>query len=252
MKHSIWIGYDPRERLAFDIARNSLLARLSEPIPVHGLILPELRARGVYRRPTRIEYAPKHGNHILIDELSATDTYNGAMSTEHACARFWVPQLAGEGWALFMDGDTLVRGDLAQVFNRLDPAKALYCVQHNYAPADKIKKDQDQQTRYARKNWSSFMIFNCEHPSNRWLDLDVLNTRPGRDLHAFFWLNDNEIGALDQKWNWLVGHSDPTIDPMVCHFTEGTPNLPGYENVPYADEWRIEAARVGWNSAAAE
>jgi hypothetical protein len=34
------------------------------------------------------------------------------------------------------------------------------------------------------------------------------------------------------------------VDPSVVHFTEGYPDMPGYENVPFADEWR--ATRDQW------
>jgi hypothetical protein len=98
--------------------------------------------------------------------------------------------------------------------------------------------DGQLQTRYARKNWSSFCIFNCDHPANKKLTLEAINTLPGRDLHAFCWLGDEEIGELDASWNFLVGDTDPKISPDVIHFTCGTPDMPGYENVPFADEWR--------------
>lgn len=160
------------------------------------------------------------------------------MSTQHANARFLVPHLAGSGWALFMDGDMLVRGNLARVFEGLDTSKAVYCVQHRHEPEPGIKMDGQSQTRYARKNWSSFVIFNCDHVANRALTLDVVNNTPGRDLHRFFWLADCDIGALPQEYNFLVGHTDPTIDPIVAHFTDGCPDMDGYREVPFADEWR--------------
>ena len=46
------------------------------------------------------------------------------------------------------------------------------------------------------------------------------------------------------EWNYLVGHSNSGIDPKVVHFTEGVPDMDGYEHVPYADEWR--AVRDEW------
>lgn len=94
------------------------------------------------------------------------------------------------------------------------------------------------------------MVFNVDHPSNAPLrnDTRLANTLPGRDLHRFCWLKDEEIGELDPAWNYLVGHSDKSIDPKVVHFTEGIPDMPGYENTEYADEWR--AARNLWAVAA--
>jgi hypothetical protein len=165
------------------------------------------------------------------------------MSTEHANARFLVPHLAHHGWALFVDGDVLARANLVRVFDGLDKGKAVYCVQHQYEPINSSKMDGQVQTIYSRKNWSSFMIFNCDHPANKALTLDLINTTPGRDLHRFCWLEDTDIGALDPSWNFLVGHTDPAIEPNVVHFTDGVPNMPGYETVPYSDEWRAELSR---------
>jgi lipopolysaccharide biosynthesis glycosyltransferase len=159
------------------------------------------------------------------------------MSTQHANARFFVPMLAKEGWALFVDGDVMFRSNVCRLFDKLDPAKAVYCVHHRHAPNSTVKMDGQTQTQYKRKNWSSVILFNCDHPANKALTLDVLNNTPGRDLHALFWLSDCDIGELDAGWNWLAGHSDPQIEPDIVHFTDGVPNMAGYENVPYADEW---------------
>lgn len=164
-------------------------------------------------------------------------------STEHANSRFLVPHLAKTGWALFMDGDMLVRRNIARVFEGLDGRKAVYCVHHKYDPPAGVKMDSQVQTRYARKNWTSFCLFNADHPANRALSPDYVNATPGRDLHRFAWLDDDEIGELGPEWNWLVGHSDPSIDPVVVHFTAGTPQMDGFENVPFADEYRAELNR---------
>jgi lipopolysaccharide biosynthesis glycosyltransferase len=218
------------------VARRSVLRHIREPIPVHKLSLADLQDRGLYWRPT----FRREGR--LIDGLSIRPDYDGSISTEHANARFCVPQLANEGWALFCDGDVLYRSDVSEVFRGLDERKAVYCVKHWHEPSETEKMDGQLQTRYPRKNWSSFMIFNCEHVSNMQL-ARIVNERPGRDLHAFCWLEDEEIGALPRKWNHLVGWSDPQIDPAMVHFTSGTPDMPGYENCDYADEWRAEFAR---------
>lgn len=227
---SIYIGYDPCEDAAYAVARHSVLRHLTQPIPVHRLVLADLIKQGLYTRPIEFRNAKQ-----MWDTIS-----NAPMSTEHANARFLTPHLAKTGWALFMDGDMLVRGDLSEVFEGLDDSKAVYCVHHKHEPPSGMKMDNKVQTLYARKNWSSFMLFNCAHEANNDLTLDVINNLPGRDLHRLCWLDNSEIGYLNPKWNFLVGHSDPSIDPAVVHFTSGTPNMPGYENVPYADEWRDE------------
>lgn len=232
MSQSVWIGFDPREAAAFAVARHSLMRRTNLPIPIRGLVLADLRARGLYTRPTSF----REGR--MWDDIS-----EAAMSTEHANARFLVPQLAGSGWSIFMDGDVLVRSDVFNLFDQCDPEKAVMVVKHNYAPPEGIKMDGQMQSRYARKNWSSVIAFNCEHPANKALTVELVNTVPGRDLHRFCWLEDNDIGELDASWNWLVGHSDPEIDPDIVHFTEGLPNMTGYEDSDFADEWWAELNR---------
>lgn len=238
MKESIWIGFDPREADAFGVCRHTIKRHLTRPIPVLGLVLARLQRERLYKRP--IEYRRSAADRpVMWDVIS-----DAPMSTEHANARFLVPHLAREGWALFCDGDMLFRGNAARVFDGLDRRFAAYCVQHQHAPAGALKMDGQAQTQYARKNWSSFIVWNCDHPSMRKLTVEMVNTLPGRDLHRLCWLDDHEIGALDPRYNFLVGHSDPAIEPVVVHFTEGTPSMSGYENVPFADEWR--AAREVW------
>ena len=100
--------------------------------------------------------------------------------------------------------------------------------------------DQQIQLRYRRKNWSSMMLWNCHHPANKELTLELINSVPGRDLHGFCWLEDHQIGAVPATWNWLEGSSDPAMDPNVVHYTRGGPWFEDWQNVAYADLWRAE------------
>lgn len=237
--NSIWIGFDPRphEVAAFAVARDTVRRHLSQDIPVYGLVLSDLQARGLYTRPTKTR-TNGDGHLEMIDELSVRPDYDGRISTQHANARFLVPHLAKRGWALFMDGDMLVRADIARLLDSLDNDYALYCVKHRYEPTATTKMDGQLQTKYPGKNQSSFMVFNCEHEANKALTVEMVNTLPGRNLHRFCWLDDSEIGALGPEWNYLVGETDAPVEPKVLHFTSGVPNMPGYENVPFADQWR--------------
>ena len=240
MKQSIFIGWDPREADAFAVARESIIRNLSIRLPVYGLVLSVLKAKGLYYRPMEIR-ASAADRPVMWDVIS-----QAPMSTEHACARFLVPYLAQSGWALFMDGDMLVRADLRRLFDKLDEKYAVYCVKHFYPPnEDTLKMDGQIQTVYYRKNWSSFCVFNVSHPANKPLreNIELANTLPGRDLHRFCWLNDDHIGSLDPEWNFLIGHSAHIEEPKVVHFTTGIPSMPGYENCAFADEWRIERDR---------
>lgn len=230
---SIWIGFDPREAAAFAVARESIKRHLSQPIPIFGLVLDDLRARGLYRRPTERRVNPETGASHLWDVIS-----DAPMATEFSNSRFLVKELAGAGWAMFLDCDMLVMGDVAELFESADQSKAVMCVKHDHRPASGVKMDGQIQTAYPRKNWSSVFLLNCEAPANAALTVDLVNTLPGRDLHRFCWLQDDDIGALGSEWNWLVGHSDPFVKPKIVHHTDGLPFQPGYETVDYADEWR--------------
>jgi len=170
------------------------------------------------------------------------------MSTQFSNSRFLVPQmvkyLSAPGsrprWALFMDCDMLVRDDINGLFDACDPSKAVMVVKHNHTPANVIKMDGMAQTRYGRKNWSSVCCFNVDHPANERLTLELINSKPGRDLHGFCWLKDDEIGELDPRWNYLVGHSPYCDNPGIVHFTDGIPPMAGFEHCEFAEEWRVE------------
>ena len=231
MKYKMFVGYDCRMPVPFMVANRSLLLAIKKPylLDLNMLHLPTLQAIGFYNRPTK-----KLKNGGLWDVIS-----DAPMSTEFAITRFLVPVLSGfSGWSGFCDSDFLFFSDIGKVFEKLDPKYAVYCVKHKYSPPTGTKMDGQTQTVYERKNWSSFMIFNCKHPANKYLTVENVNKDTGRDLHRFHWLKDEEIGALDESWNWLEGHSSSEIIPDAVHFTRGTPDMEGYENVPYADNYR--------------
>lgn len=239
----IHVGWDKRELDAFDTCVFSLKRRTSQPLDIEPLMLQSVRAARLYDRPTQ-----ERGTQLW-------DVLSGApMATEFAISRFLVPFLdgaqTGVQWALFMDCDMLALDDVAKLFALADPKYAVLCVQHRHEPVETHKMDGQEQTLYQRKNWSSLMLWNCAHPANRRLTLGMINTLPGRDLHRFCWLDDDEIGALPEPWNWLEGHSDPGIVPSIVHFTRGGPWMEGWEDVQYGSAWLREyqimyADRVG-------
>lgn len=224
----VFIGWDSREDIAYQVARRSLLRHASIPVEVTPIKLPELVARGLYTRP--------------VDPLA---------STEFTYSRFLVPHLAGyAGWALFVDCDFIFFGDIAGLRPFMDPKCAVLCVQHDYRPHETTKMDGIPQSAYPRKNWSSFMLFNCAHPSTRQLTVERVNAGSGAYLHRMQWAKDEEIGALPQGWNWLEGwYPKPAQGyPQAVHMTRGGPWFEAWQDVDYADEWRAEAA--AWKAEA--
>lgn len=193
-------------------------------------MLDKLREDKLYWR----EHYSKDGQ--LWDKIS-----DAPMSTEFAISRFLTPILAKSGWALFMDCDVLVRTNLARLFEMLENAYrdcAIACVHHNHAPTESVKMDGQVQTKYGKKNWSSVCAYNCDHPANKELTVELINSVSGRALHQFCWLADKHIGALPKEYNWLVGEYPYNKDAKIVHFTLGVPNMAGYENCDYSSEWR--------------
>lgn len=227
----VFIGYDGRFDDAFIVARKSLLAHAtcSEHMTIEALKMPDLCRGGLYTRPVRVVA------NQLYDEIS-----QAPMATEFALTRFLAPALCEfSGVSLFCDSDFLFRADIAELMQLYDPTFAVQCVKHEQDETGTVKMDGQVQTAYARKNWSSFMLINNEHPANRALTVDLVNTARGRDLHNFCWLQDEAlIGELPQEWNWLAGVTPLEKSPKAVHYTLGTPDIAGYENSAYADEWR--------------
>lgn len=230
----IFVGWDSREIEAYDVCRVSLTRRASVPLTVTPLKLDELIAAKLYDRPFE-----RRGNQRI-------DLRDGRpFSTDFSFSRFLVPSLASwTGWALYCDCDFLWRDDVAKLFALRDETKAVMVVKHQHAPPETSKMDGVVQTTYPRKNWSSLILWNCGHPANRAVTSEAVNVRPGSWLHGFRWLDDAAIGDLPEAWNWLEGHSAPSIDPRAVHFTRGGPWFPAWKSVAYADEWWREHALV--------
>lgn len=236
--YRVFMGWDADEMVPHVVAQHSLFRHATNRHQVQTWRISRLSLVDFYRRPTEV----RDGR--LWDVLS-----DAPMSTGHAIARFFVPFLCRyDGWALFTDGDTLFRDDVRQLFALADPRYAIQVVQHPPQLEEGTKKDGAVQQAYPRKNWSSVMLFNCAHPANvHRLTLDVLNTWPGRDLHRFAWLDDEDIGALPARWNHLVGVSAPDENPALVHYTLGTPDLPGHQHDAFADEWYDVAKVCGYS-----
>jgi len=231
----IYLGFDADEMVACAVARESIMRQTADA-DIHRISRLSLGEN--YTRPTS-RRAPTGA---LWDDLS-----EAPMSTDHAIARFFVPWLCDyTGWAIFLDGDILCRRDLAAMMASADPQYAVVCVQHPPLLAEGAKKDGAVQIAYPRKNWSSVMLFNCGHPANRKLDLVLLNCLPGRDLHRFCWLQEDQIGVLPARWNYLVGVNPGMEDPAIVHFTTGVPLIAAHAHDPFSDEWYATAALAGY------
>lgn len=236
----IYVGYSPEEFIPAAIAEDSIrrTATLADDQSIRLTHISK-ETLGLYYSRTTVR-TQQHRRYDVISQAP--------MSTDHAIARFFIPWLCDyRGWALFVDGDILCRRSVTELFAQVGDCFAVMCVQHPPLLAEGAKKDGTAfQIAYARKNWSSVMLFNCGHEANRALDLDLLNSWPGRDLHAFKWLEDDQLGNLDPSWNYLVNVSPPQANPSIVHFTEGVPLLRGHLFDPFAEEWYRAAALAGF------
>jgi len=215
----IYIGYDPGEIVAFHALCQSILERSSKPVRLTPINLANLKS--VFHR----ERLP-------------------LQSTEFSFSRFLTPYLSGySGWSLFMDCDMLVRADIADLFDLRDDRYAVQLCQHEYSPRDDVKFLQNIQSRYAKKNWSSVVLFNNDRC--RALTPEYVNTASGLDLHQFRWLaSEDEIGGLPLEWNWLVGEYPMNEAARIAHFTRGGPYFTEYRGSDYATEWLAVLDRV--------
>jgi hypothetical protein len=245
MKKSVYIGYDSPFPQAFAVCAKSVLTSMDYVTPsrsIHGLHLKDLVETGVYTRPIDVDASGR-----MIDRISAAP-----MSTEFALSRFLVPHLArtrgqNSGLALFMDCDMLItpKTNILEVFGlaAADRSKAVWVVKHQLPPqrepGDPVTKMDGQiQTWYPRKLWSSFMLFNLDHPAVQRLTPEYVNRVRGLELHQFGWCDDGQIGELPEAWNWLVGmRPEPEGGAKNVHWTMGGPWLTDYEDAPYHLEW---------------
>jgi len=250
---TVYIGYDPREDTAFQTLVHSIkLTTTNQQINIVKLNQDALRAAGLYRRAWN-SGAPTH-------PLQKIDTSDGKpFSSDFSFTRFLIPHLNQyEGMAIYMDCDMMVRSDIMEVFETYnDPTYAISCVWHQYKTESTFKMDHQAQQNYSKKNWSSFILWNCSHPAHADLTVDDVSTKSGWWLHNFRWLSGWElgrpsqypIGQIKEEWNWLDGHSSPVIDAKNVHFTTGGPWFENWkpkteQDLFYSHEWQALKDKV--------
>ncbi|WP_372400695.1 hypothetical protein ABMY26_35710 (plasmid) [Azospirillum sp. HJ39] len=216
-----FIGYDPREAVAYNVFAHSIQTRASRPVAIIPLMLTQLQD---------VMWRERHP----------------LQSTDFSFSRFLVPYMAGyEGWALFFDCDMLMLDDIARLWDLRDDRYAVQVVKHRHEPKETVKFLDAPQTRYEKKNWSSVMLFNCARCSM--LTPEYVNDAPGTDLHQFKWLEDDSlIGEIPHRWNHLVDYDEhiPAEQLSNLHYTIGGPYFDEYRSCGYADLWITERDRM--------
>ena len=210
-KINLFVGFDPREAVAYHVFCNSIIQNTSVPVQITPLVLSQLQ-----------EFNERHDDR----------------SNDFVYSRFLTPYLSDfKGWAIFADGDMICQGDLKELIDMADPLKAVMVVKHDYQTKATQKYLGNINENYPRKNWSSVILWNCDHPKHKILTPDFVSKQTGKFLHRFSWLDDQDIGELPLEWNWLASEYRVNREAKLIHFTLGTPCFKDYKNSDMADIW---------------
>jgi lipopolysaccharide biosynthesis glycosyltransferase len=205
------VGFDQREAVAYHTFCQSVIDQST--LPVSFLPLAENNLN---------EYRETH-----------TDGSN-----KFIYSRFLTPYLMGyKGWAIFADGDMTCEADIAELWRMRDENKAVMVVKHDYQTKAEQKYLGNKNENYPRKNWSSFVLWNCGHKANSVLTPSFIQNVTGSYLHRFSWLNDEEIGKLPIEWNWLAIEYPESAKAKLIHYTLGTPCFKDYSNESMSHKW---------------
>ena len=208
---NLFVGFDPREAVAYHVFCNSIIQNTSVPVQITPLVLSQLQ-----------EFNETHDDR----------------SNDFVYSRFLTPYLSDfKGWTIFADGDMICQGDLKELVDMADPSKAVMVVKHDYQTKATQKYLGNINENYPRKNWSSVILWNCEHPKHKILTPDFVSKQTGKFLHRFSWLDDQDIGELPLEWNWLANEYRVNREAKLIHFTLGTPCFKDYKNSDMADIW---------------
>lgn len=210
----IFIGYDPREAATYHVLAQSIIEKSSIPVAMIPLHTPML------------------------------NNFDGQQDGTNAFiySRFLVPELTDfRGWAIYCDSDMLFREDPAELWGLRDESKAVMVCPHDYQTKVNRKAIgtalEGPNESYPKKNQSSMVLWNCEHPRNRVLTREFVASAGGKTLHRFEWLGGELIGSIPLEWNWLVGEYPFNPNVKLAHFTLGAPGFHYYRNCDYSHEW---------------
>ena len=210
----IFIGYDPREAVAYHTCVNSIIRQASRPVAIIPLAL------------------------NLFEDYQETHTDG---SNHFIYSRFLVPHLMrNQGWAIFIDGDMILRDDIVKLWDLRNDCRDVMVVKHDYQTRQTEKYLGAKNENYPRKNWSSVILWNCASYPNRKLTPEFIEGASGAELHRFTWIDDDRIGELPPEWNWLPDEYGPNPDAKLLHYTLGTPCFHEFATTPQSDEWHRE------------
>ncbi len=208
----IVVGFDQREAVAYHTFTQSIIEKSTMPV----------------------RFLP-----LSINSLSNYNERHKDGSNDFIYSRFLVPHLMNfKGWAIYADGDMVCLEDIKKLWNQRDKNYALQVVKHDYETKIEKKYFGNKNENYPRKNWSSLILWNCEHEAHKILSPDFIEKQSGAFLHRFSWIKDEEIGELEKEWNWLSLEYEEKKDINLIHYTIGTPCFKEYENKSLSSYWK--------------
>jgi lipopolysaccharide biosynthesis glycosyltransferase len=215
----VFIGFDPREAIAYHVCCQSIIENASVPVAFY----------------------PLAQNMLNLD--SKRDGSNGFMA-----ARFSIPMLCDyEGWAIYLDGDMVIKEDIAELWAYKSNCKAISVVPHEYKTKHHKKyigtPMESKNVDYPKKNQSSVILWNCGHAKNRVLNSEYISEMTPTALHRFQWLEDSDIGTLSAGWNYLVGEQGPS-NAHLFHYTLGLPGIEHYSDCNASWHWHQALMRA--------
>ena len=160
-------------------------------------------------------------------------------SNDFIYSRFLVPYLMNyNGWAIYADGDMVCLEDIKKLWDLRDNKFAVQGVKHDYKTKVRSKYWGNKNEDYPRKNWSSLILWNCNHQSHKILSPEFIQKQTGSYLHRFSWIKDEEIGEVAKEWNWLAMEYEEKKDLNLIHYTIGTPCFKEYQNKSLSSYWK--------------
>jgi len=111
----IFIGYDPREKVAYHTLVQSIIENASAPVSITPIVKNHLG--DIYQRTRTVKE-----------------------STEFSLTRFLTPYLSNfDGWSIFIDCDMIVTSDIKQLLDIRNDRYAVMWVKHDYTPSSERK-----------------------------------------------------------------------------------------------------------------
>jgi lipopolysaccharide biosynthesis glycosyltransferase len=184
----IFIGVDPRQPIAYNVLQHSIIGNTSRAVSINPLVLRTL-------------------------PIKRTGL------TEFTYSRFLVPWLCNyQGFALFLDADMVVDGDIAELFAIATHEPHVF-VNRTLPPFE----------------WPSAMLFN----NARCTALTPEFIETGNPFKLDTWAST--LGDMPTEWNYCVPYSFNTpisSKPKLLHYTGGIPIWPETHDSKHADIWR--------------